>query len=801
MTTRNTQTDSAQANIEAMAFTRPSESPLPGELNSLVGRAGLLAEGTTLLRTARLVTLIGTGGVGKTRLLQRMASDVASDYEHGVVVVPLTDLRAADDRLESTIADSLGILDNSDTPGLARLIDYLRNRQVLLMLDNCEHLVGEEPGSGQVPRLLRTLLKAAPSLRVVATSRVKLGVQGEHLLVVPPLCTGFEEGCEKANAIRVHSAQRLLFDRARAVGVVLTEDDLPMAGRLCHMLDGIPLAIELAAVQLDTMTLSEVVEHNPLRLLVDGPSDQDNHRTLRATLDWSYQLLSAAEQGMWAMVSVFEGGFDLEAAEAVCSAGGIDRAEVLTLLARLVRKSLLLAEQRDGRTRYRMLETIRQYGVELIDASEGCGALCRTHADYYAALVDRATREWLGPDEIEWMIRLRVELANLRAALESYLTQPDLVMRGVELAINCVRTRFPIFAGILNEARRVLALALDAHPESPTAHLISALSMAAWVALIQGKNATAEPLLAQAESAARELGCFDTFGPLLYARGTRLFLTEPDIVKARESVALFRAAAEAFDTADAPGDQSMAELFGAMAAAFLGDRATAVAESARYLAKVRAAGAPWGISWALWTCALVELQYGDPNKAAVLLQEALRIQHAIGDLWGLVWSLWLIAIIAQALGEHELAAQLFGGARSGQELTNTTVLGLLPFLRIQQQAEAAVRRELGDDEFEIQVAYGHALQRAEVVDLASRQFTARRAPVAKQLPGGLSPKEFQVANNVAKGMTNRQIGQQMSISFRTVEVHVQKINSKLGTSRRVEIAAWYLGLGADERSA
>ncbi|WP_370973817.1 LuxR C-terminal-related transcriptional regulator [Amycolatopsis sp. cg9] len=777
-----------------------SPSLLPAEMNSFIGRGSLLNDGIRLLRTARLVTLIGTGGVGKTRLLLRMARELvdAGAYKHGVVVVQLADLKEADDRLESTIAGELGILDNSSTPGLARLIEYFRHRQMLLMLDNCEHLVGKSPGTGQVPRLLTTLLKAAPGLQVMTTSRVRLGVQGEHLLIVPPLCIGTGDCGRDGDENGIHEAQQLLIDRAAAAGVRISEEEYPLAARLCQLLDGIPQAIELAAPMLAAMTLQEMVEHpSRLHLLADGPHEQDHHRTLHAMIDWSYDLLPVPERRVWALVSVFEGGFDLDAAQAICGGRGVEKPDVLSLIVRLRDKSLLVTEARGGRTRYRMLETIREYGQELVAAAGEEYELRQAHAEYFDELVARCAREWFGPAEIEWMRRLQVELPNLRAAQEYFLSDPATAERGREMAIRATGTRFFVFSGKLNEARRMLAMGLDGCSDAPSLQQAAALSMSSWVALIQGSQALARPLLAQAEEVVRQLGIDEPFGPLLYGQGTQKLLTEPDRVKARESLELLSRAERALRSQGTPGDVFMTMLFLGMAASFLGDAQRAFAEAERVLAAARASGAPWCLSWALWNNALAELLHGDPDAAARLAQEALRSQQATGDTWGPTWSLWLIAIVAVTRGDYELAGQLLGGAQAGWRHTEATVLGLLPFLRVQQQAKAAARRELGDDEykrrFEKQVELGESLRPEEIYALAATPFPTQRQPSAQEmLPGGLSDRELEVADLVAKGMSNREIGERLHISFRTVEEHIRRINRKLGVSKRVEIAAWYL---------
>jgi non-specific serine/threonine protein kinase len=776
---------------------------IPAEMNSFIGRADLIEEAKSLLGSARLVTLIGTGGVGKSRLMLRLASDLHSslasprdaDTTPEVVVVWLSDLKAADDRLESTIVDALGIGDNSATSSLERLIEYFRQRQVLLMLDNCEHLVGETPGSGQVPRLLTTLLGAAPTLKVLTTSRVPLGVRGEHLLHVPPLSASEMQAGVVSNDSEVTEAVQLLKDRAAEVGVEIGEADYPLAFQLCQLLDGLPMAIELAAAQLVAMTLREIVESDDLlRLLVDEASGQRHHRTLRATLDWSYELLAEPERRTWALVSVFEGGFDLAAAQAICRGRGVDEDNVRRLLARLVRKSLLGADRpAAGSTRYRMLGTIRQYGAELIALAGEEQELRQAHAEYFEALVKKGSHRWFGPEEVDWLRRLRAELPNLRCAQEHLLNDPSTAGRGVEMAINATRTRFVFFAGLINEARRMLGLGLEKLPQTENSLVrVTALSQLAWVAQVQGRQDLAKPALAQAADAARALGCHDTFGPLLFSQATHQWLAEPDPVQARECLAVFRRAERFHLDQGTSGDVFMAMLMTAMAYGFYGDRDTALAESRRLLDYAEMAGAQWAVSWALWSSALAEVQFGDPRRAATLAQRALRIQRDLGDTWGRAWSVWLIAVIAVKLGEYERAGQLFGGTREIQRMTEATVLGLLPFLRVEQSAVAAARRELGDDKYEFQAELGQSLSTEDVIELAIRRFTPHARDGERALPGGLSGRELEVAGLLATGRRNREIAERLVISARTVETHVQNINKKLGVGSRLEIAAWYL---------
>lgn len=779
------------------------------EMTSFIGRSALLGATRQLLQTMRLVTLIGAGGVGKTRLLERLAVDVAGQFDE-VVVVPLAGLKATEDRLASTIVDALGMPNNSPTPAAARLIEYLSTRgKVLLALDNCEHLVGNEPGAGQVPRLLRHLLAAVPRLQVVATSRENLGVPGEHIVAVPPLSVvNGESACVEECTCCVPEALQLLVDRARAVGVEIQASDHPVAIELCEALDGIPLNIELAAVQLETMTLHELLAQRRALLdtLVGGEALLEQHRSVRTTLDWSYGLLAEPLRQMWALLSVFAGGFDLDAAAAVSESRGIDRTEVRSLLARLKRKSLLVVDQRGTRTRFRLLETIRLYGEELVEASGESAKLRCAHAEYFLSLVEQAAEQWLGPDEVGWMQRVRADLSNILAAQEYFLAS-GYRQAALRLTLATGRSRALVFAGRLNDGRDMVASALDDASETLTVERVTALSLTAWLAFVQGNQTDALPLLEQAEDGARALGCQDTLPPLLYVRATRLWLAEPDPERARGAVEGYRQAELAFLAAGSETDAFMAMMFGAMSAVFLADRDTAFAWCRRLLASAEKAQAEWSITWALWTMALAELLHGSPGEALVLAQRTLRIQYKIGDTWGPAWTKWLLFLIAVEFGDHERGAQLMGSAVAARKLTNASIDGLLPWLRVQQRAESKARSELGDEEFDINVALGERLGADGVVALAGDLRPRPITNVAR--PAGLSKQEFLVASLVAKDMSNREIGEALGgLSHRTVEVHVSKIIGKLVdddpsrvVKHRRHVRSWFLSLSADEVAA
>jgi predicted ATPase/class 3 adenylate cyclase len=399
---------------------------LPRQLTSFVGRKRELAEVTRLLAGAPLLTLTGTGGTGKTRLALQAAADALEAYPEGVWLVELAAL--ADPALvPHAIASAVGVREEPGRPVLATLTDALRPKRLLLVLDNCEHLVDA------CARLADALLRACPHLTILATSREALGIAGETAWRVPSLALPAAGPAPAGEAGHRSEAVRLFADRARAAlpSFRLTAQNAPAVAEVCRRLDGIPLALELAAARARVLPVEQLLARleDRFRLLTGGSRTAlERQQTLRATVDWSYDLLTAPEQTLFARLSVFAGGWTLEAAEAV-GAGpegdGIEPADVLDLLTRLADKSLVdvaAAEQPDGTARYRLLETLRQYASErLAEAGEGEAAARRRHAAHYLALAEQAAPLLTGPQQLVWLARLDTEQDNLRAALRWYL--------------------------------------------------------------------------------------------------------------------------------------------------------------------------------------------------------------------------------------------------------------------------------------------------------------------------------------------------------------------------------------------
>ena len=414
------------AGVRRLGAPAPDRHRLPHPLTTFVGRARELDDLRRLLEAPggpRLLTLTGPGGVGKTRLALQAAREALerapAAYPEGVCLVDLAPVRDAG-LVPQTVAAAVGVREEPDRELLATLTNALRPRRLLLVVDNCEHLVEA------CARLAEALLQACPGLRILATSRELLGVAGETARRVPSLRLPDPSRLRRpppAEALRGYEAVRLFVDRAQAVqsSFRLTEQNAPAVARICAQLDGIPLAIELAAGRLPALSAEQLAARleDRFRLLTGGSRTAlPRHQTLRAAVDWSHALLREPERVVFRRLAVFAGGWTLEAAEAVCAGGAIEAPAVVDLLTQLVAKSLVLAEEHGGAVRYRLLETLRQYAHgQLDDAGEGPGVRAR-HLTWYLALAERAAPELRGPQQVAWLDRLEAELDNVRVLLD-----------------------------------------------------------------------------------------------------------------------------------------------------------------------------------------------------------------------------------------------------------------------------------------------------------------------------------------------------------------------------------------------
>jgi predicted ATPase/class 3 adenylate cyclase len=634
---------------------------LPVQLTSFVGRERALAEVGCLLAAERLVTLTGAGGVGKTRLALRVAADGLDRFPDGVWLVDLAPL--ADEALvPQAVAAAVGVREDPGRPLVATLADALRPKRLLLVLDNCEHLLEA------CARLAEGLLRACPDLRVLATSREALGLAGEAPYRVPSLALPAAPGPLSVEALAPSEAVRLFAARAATVrpGFAVTAQNAAAVAEVCRRLDGIPLALELAAARVRVLPVEPLLARleDRFRLLTGGSRTAlARHQTLRAAVDWSYDLLGAAERTLFARLSGFAGGFTLEAAEAVGAGEGIEPVDVLDLLTRLVDKSLVVAEEQpDGAARYRLLETLRQYAQETPAAHGGAEAVRARHAAYYLALAERAAPELEGPRQRAWLDRLEAELDNLRQALRWSQAEGGRAEAGLRLATalgHLWRLR-----GHQREGREWLEAALALPAAAPrTAARAAALDGAGVLAWILGDGAAAGARLEASVALWRALGDGRGLGRALANLG--LAALDRDRAAARpvleEAVARARAAGDRWGLALALRFLGTLEGRGPPAPGGSGGapaRPSPLEESATLF---RELGDPWGLGEALAGLDGRAFRRGDYPAARAHFEEALALRRALGNARSVAVDLIDLTIVARARGD------LRGAAARGEE--------------------------------------------------------------------------------------------------------------------------------------
>jgi non-specific serine/threonine protein kinase len=758
---------------------------LPAEVSSFVGRRRERGELKRLLAVSRLVTVTGVGGVGKTRAALRVATEVRKAFPDGVWWVELSALRDGE-LLAQAVAEVLGLQDQSVRPQVEVLADYVAPRRLLLVLDTCEHLVGP------CAVLVDALLQAAAGLRVLATSRQPLGIAGEQVFTVPPLPVPTAGCWNDGVGLARNPAVELFVQRARAVSsdFALGGENQAAVAQLCHRLDGIPLAIELAAVRLRALSVRQVLTllDNRFRLLTGGSRvGPPRHETLRTAIEWSHQLCTPAERLLWARTSVFTGDFDLTAVEPVCADDRLSADRVLEVVTGLVDKSILLpVDHPTGGVRYRLLDTIREYGQEWLRHSGEEPSQRRRHRDHYLRLARQCEAEWFGPDQITWSQRLNREHANLRAALDFCLDDPNEHHVGLILA-NALWL-FWYSGGFLREGRHYLdrALALNADP-GPARTM--ALLADAQTSVTQGDLAAADVRLADLRAHAERPGDVGTSGMLAYIAGAAAVL-RGDLARA---VTLCE---ESADLHRRGGDSGLGLVFAlstqSMALALSGDidRAIAVTEEHRRLCERH--GERWMRSFADYIRALAEMGRGDPDAAAAYARAALRFKWRLGDSLGMALTLDLLATAAVAAGKADRAARLLGIAHQVWHTFGLPQFGAPDFVAARDRCEQQARRALGDQAYQAAFHAGLNLDLDQAIDYALDE-RQKQQPDAPPQPTGWAPltqREQEIAQLVTEGLTNPQIAARLVIAHRTVASHLEHILTKLGFTNRAQIAAW-----------
>jgi predicted ATPase/DNA-binding SARP family transcriptional activator len=742
------ETEALFQRIKHITARRPSlesaNTNLPIPLTSFIGRTRELALLKELLITTRLLTLTGVGGCGKTRLAIQMATDVIGQFSDGVWWVELAGVSDAS-LLPHVVRKVLGL---SETPGIAvpdLLISHLRSKRLLLVLDNCEHLVAA------CAQLAETILSHCPDVQILATSREMLGISGEVARLVPSLSLPIEDVTLSSEALLQWEGIRLFVERAMAAHreFAVTPENMGAIARVCRQVDGMPLAIELAAARIRTLSVEQIAARldDCFHLLTLGSRTAlPRQQTLRMTMDWSHDLLSQPERIVLRRLSVFAGGFTLEAAEAVCAGDEVQSAQMLDLLTRLVDKSLVVTEYLAADTRYRLLETIRQYaGEKLIEAGEK-GSIRDQHLRFFLRLAEVAERKLQGRNQVEWLNRLDRERANLRAALGWSNRESDNAA-GLRLAASM--WRFWFMRGEFGEGRRWLEETLariDASLRTTErAYALTALGCLIWM---QGRqpNAVARALFESSAAIYQELG--DTRGiaySLLWRSHLATELPDSHLARslAEESVRLFRTTGDRWGLA-----QSLFTLGRAERVA--GDHAVSLPHYEESVAIFREVGDRWGIGLALSHLGWLAFYRADYVLASSLFKERLTIGRELGFKQFIGMALDSLGRVAYRTGDYGQARTLFEeGLLVHQEMGSMvgireSLRGLSELVGMQGQPQRAVHL----------LAAAEALSDAVGAPFLARRTDSERAVAA--LRAQLDEATFSLAWAEGRAMTLEQ---------------------------------------------
>ena len=801
---------------------------LPAEATSFVGRATELAGITALLGTARMVTVVGPAGVGKTRVSLRAAAMAADLFPDGVRLADLAGLTDPD-LLVPTVAAALGLPDEDGTTQGASLLGYLRGRRLLLILDTCEHLVDA------CAAFADTVLRGASGVTLLATSRQPLDAQGEHAFPLLPLPAEDD-------------AADLFAQRAAAVvpGFTVTPQNRADVVRLCQRLDGIPLAIELAAVRLRALPLAELANQleSGIRLLtVSRRGTSPRHQTLRAAVEWSYRLCTPAERALWERLSVFAATFDVNGAEQVCADDTLPCDQVVHALVGLVDKSVVLRDATDP-TRYRLIAALREFGADQLAEPERfldqltarSVAMAREFDERFFASsrsADRGTSDdGGGGDQAAAFRALHREYQNIRAVLgyaldlaepsAAMLAPPAPVMarreRGADLAVRL--SCYWQISGLLEEGRQWLSRVADLFPEPASEHA-RALAARGRLATLQGDLPSAIADISESVRLAEAAG-----------RGT-----EPAVARGYLYLNLALAFAGRHAEALAVGETARQHLLaGGYQAGLVGLEAQlaylhqltgnvdeAIECRDRGLALLGQSGAgPATAGGERWVSGYLHLfsglalaqRPGREHASAMALCRALTAKHELGDVIGTAYAIEALAWLAARREQYERTAWLIGAADRLWNRTGRRLSGVALMEESRQRTVKAARKALGEPRYAAACAHGAALDLDAVVreaadesGEASRQRGGDADSTGDPAAGGgiatavLTRREQEIAELVASGLSNREIGTRLFISKRTVDAHVEHIFGKLEISSRVQLTVLLRDQATRERAA
>ena len=737
---------------------------LPAEATSFIGRRRELAELRKKLGAARVVSLVGPGGVGKTRLALRAAADLARGFPGGAWLVELAEVRDTS-LVGNAVMSSLDLRDQAATEPRALLRSYLADKELLLVLDNCEHLLGA------AAEMVNDVVRAAPSVRVIATSREPLAVAGEHVLPIPPL----ELPAVDDGTLRENEAVMLFVERAAAASGAfeLTSANQAAVADVCRRLDGLPLAIELAAVRTRALSVEQILERLSDRfglLVGGGRAAIPRHQTLETTIEWSHDLLSAGERTLLRRLSVFAGRFTLGDVEGICEFD-------LDHVSSLVEKSLVIKEDIRGVACYRLHETMHEYaGLKLREAGE-VETLQERCTDYYVqrcALTGPPARYRLA----EWLEWMQLEIDNIRAILRHCLDRGD--FRGVDLVASLgwfwITRATTEGVGWLDQM-----LAAGCGEKEPVAW---ACFLRGFLGVLQADTTAALPWLERAAEAARDLGHMELLTHATSMASIAAMTAGDRAASDAYYEEALTAVAEANDLAATTAVLQARALNGL----FTGELDAVREAASKGVRLSREAGDLYVLEIMLMELAFATLVMGDAGAAKPLYTEALQIARRVDDRLAQSYLLAAFGWFAAVAREARLGAQLLGAAEATRLGTGAGIIA--PLAPLLNQAEESAVAVLGRPKFDAEFTAGKRMNREAAIGLALGESVDARAASDGDGAGVLGKREADVARLVAEGLSNRQIGARLFISERTVDSHVRSILNKLGFNSRAQIAGW-----------
>lgn len=746
---------------------------LPAELTSFVGRERQLAELRRMLRRSRLVTLTGPGGAGKTRLALRLAAKVLDTYPGDALFVAAS---AVSDpaTLERTVATACGVREVRKRPALEAVIEKLRSTRTLLLFDGCERLVDA------CAAIADRLLRACPELTILVTSREPLGVRGEIIWRTPSLTVPDPERVDRLEVLLKSESVRLFEDRAQLAlpGFRVGREAVSDLAAIAQRLEGLPLAIELAASLVDTMTLDEIRTRLSDRFrLLTGRSRGGlaRYQTLREAIDWSYNLLDAEEKHLLIRLASFTGGFDADAAIAITATANDETADTIAILRRLVNKSLVIAEGGTVRMRYRLLDTIREYAMEELSERPDALDVWRDHAMYYVAFGKEAAANLRRSDQGDWMQRIQDDEPNIRAALEWCQAQaPDSFLH---LAAHM--SRYWYVRGKFVEGLDWLDRALAIREGGDDAR-IGALQARARLRRHHGDYAGARADAEECAALARKLGrARDLLGALTTLGILSSSLDEWDSAESyyREGLAITEELGDAGLIAGALNNLALTD-------SARGDHETATKRAERALELARVADDRILTGLIVETSGRVARRRGDNEMAREMYREALNLSSTFEDVLNIADVLDGMALLALAEKDAVAAMVLFGATDRHRAVSGAE---RVPFEKREiERGIKVARAALPRRAYEAAWNKGWSLSLKDAIAFA---MGSPVAPSSREAPA-LTTREMEVAELIADGLTNAEIARRLRFAERTADAHVEHIRNKLGMRTRSQIAVW-----------